>query len=68
MSFVLEEQVAVVLDSCLQVELVHETACSLHGHLLELCLLLLGIHFGSLAFLLLKNLEHIGGTITLDGI
>jgi hypothetical protein len=41
--FVLEEEVAVVLDVSLLVELVHEAAGSLKSLLLQLCLLLLGI-------------------------
>ena len=64
----LEEEVAVVLDIRLQVELVHETACSLQGALLELGHLLLVISLDTLTLLLGKNLEDVSSTITLNHI
>lgn len=48
----LEEEVAVVLHVSLQVELVHETAGSLHSLLLQLAILRGSIETPSRAFLL----------------
>ena len=63
---VLEEQVAVVLDVSLQVELVHETTGSLHGLLLKLLSLLLGIELDTGTLLAVDDLEQVSTGITLD--
>ena len=67
-SVFLEEQVAVVLDVGLEVELVHETAGSLHGLLLELSLLLLVVLLSTFALLLGEYLEDICCSVTLNDI
>jgi len=62
----LEEEVTVVNNACLDVEFLNEATGGLQGLVLQLVFHLLGIKLSAFAGSLLGNLYHIGTTITLD--